>query len=546
MQYLRARHLNDTYPSFIGNYLALRFELDAGDLGPVIPADVERDWKRRVQPFLGTLGQHDSNLIEHTNRLAKAAHLPRKWYGDHRFSSWGHVRVEPSYRATAVAQDGVVTVSVGLLAGLEDMWQCVVSDNNTDLHTISGVEYRSDSAVSRDVNNFHVHDKTRFLDYSGAVELHELAAKLAPHAQDLEPSFLKGILVTHGIHFRKMMSFNLKRVWLADLLADLSATWVICHEAAHLCGGHDQYFKGAIGVSADELDRDAAFRQLARSLHTRANSAAISRLRKQAELQADATACQRLVELLLRDDVFAVYPFLATGVARMSAAHEEYAAAPRRAKTLLAIRLAVSCAIGAVFLFYRNVEKQDIKAPHYPSLGTRVSNILFSTIVHAARLLRVPNEDRTGFEMPTARELSVLGTGVACDANVLTWNLYRDKDLLRDPDLPEHKLLTISAYPADSPGFAGAGNALVRWAVIFSGAVADEHSELILQAFAESPHLQDLAGLYADAPKAFQESFLPIQLKTWPGLASGIQTEMKNFTGHCLFWRPLLDAMSSS
>lgn len=405
--------------------------------------------------------QYHASVTAHLAQAGKVFEVQFR-AADYRRASGSAIGVSPDYRASAsaAADDlaGKITVSVGLLYALEDLWQCVVSDSNTDLSLHGGVPAAAGNDVLRDVDEFHAHDRTRFFDYSC---LHDIEADARRSASELIGHLGQDHVGVLAMALRasawvtatsKMLSIDPHRVRFADFLADVSLTWILAHEDAHIYGGHTARFS-KLGIAPSELsDADSEFFKLARERsRDRLDGYPYPLVRTLAELYADANACLRLVDTFLDINAFEAYPFLSRGVAALieDTADQGLTLTANEARLIVVARICMSAAIGAVLLFHRHIEKKEIDSDEYPEIGVRLANIVITTAMRIdARLNTQFDPSREFFAWPTDQTKVLLRLGVSTDIEVITWNLLSSPELLKDPDLPREKSLRLTKHLA--------------------------------------------------------------------------------------------------
>lgn len=377
----------------------------------------------------------------------------------YRRASNSSINVSPDLKvhASAIATDlsGQITISIGLLYALEDMWQCVVSDANTDLHLYGGIPSGTNNDVTRDVKFFHDLDQFRFCDYSFLNDINISSEEMARMAMEVyECDYSKALemarLYKNNIQLgkwftgvSKMISVDRDRIELGYFLSDLSLQWILAHEDAHIYCGHTAVFS-KIGVSPSELaNDDIDFLELARS------RASISLggfdypfIRTLSELYADENACMRIVDTYCRCESFRAYPFLNQGVLALI---EEYANEgthlnEKEARVIVIARICITAAVGSILLFQRHIEKKNIDSDEYPDVSIRLANIVKTTLERIQG--RIINFDDVSeyFQSPNERAKAILNLGISTDIYVLTWNLFFHPTLMLDPDFKSNNI----------------------------------------------------------------------------------------------------------
>jgi len=354
-------------------------------------------------------------------------------------------------RVNSSSEYEVIEVSLGLMYAIEDMWQCVISDNNTDLHAYCGVPYKAPNNVIRDINHFHDLDQQRFYDYSMVESFYESKRSMLSDTDGItDPNHIRHFIGLHNLLVSKMVSGDTRRVNFGCLLSDLSFTWILAHEDAHIYSAHSDYFKSELGISADELEQeDELFMAAHKALLERNDSDKLSELRVLSELHADELACIRMVDYLFDDEIFDLYPDLRGGVSYVMNTFQGSTtkATEREARFIVVMRLIISSAISSVFLFYRNIEKKNIVAVNYPQINIRLSNIIINTLFRAFIRLDIQHANKwQSFDFPKESVLFFLGAGISQDIHILKWNLLSHPMLIKDPDLPSNKELKFSEF----------------------------------------------------------------------------------------------------
>lgn len=375
---------------------------------------------------------------------------------NYRRTSEAKIKILEEYKATARAKstDGIVSIEIsfGLLYAVEDLWQCVISDNHTDLHAYCGVSHNAPNVVLRDIQNFHTLDKYRFYDYDF---IDELCYKplLSNYNLDLDAEIQIGKI--HNYLVSKMVSLDDRRVNFGNYLSDISIYWILAHEDAHIYFGHAKYFNESLGISADELENiNSDFLKLHNSYLKKNNTEELKNLRVIAELQADELACTRMIDYLLDDETFDLYPPLRGSTKYLTEVFDNYdqRIPENESKFVAILRVAISSAISSTLLFYRNVEKNDITAITYPNIDIRISNIIISSIFRAYTRLNINESSKwTTFDPLSHSGATMLSIGISNDIKVLTWNLLSHPRLLKDPDLPPDKELKFSQFEEKLP-----------------------------------------------------------------------------------------------
>lgn len=382
----------------------------------------------------------------------------------YRRASNSSINVSPDLKvhASAIATDlsGQITISIGLLYALEDMWQCVVSDANTDLHLYGGIPSGTNNDVTRDVKFFHDLDQFRFCDYSFLNDINISSEEMARMAMEVyECDYSKALemarLYKNNIQLgkwftgvSKMISVDRDRIELGYFLSDLSLQWILAHEDAHIYCGHTAVFS-KIGVSPSELaNDDIDFLELARS------RASISLggfdypfVRTLSELYADENACMRIVDTYCKYESFSAYPFLSQGVLALI---EEYTKEgvlfkdgvilnKKEARVIVIARICITAAVGSILLFQRHIEKKNIDSDNYPDVSIRIASIVTTTLRRIQG--RIINFDDVSdyFQWPNDRAKVILQLGISTDIEVLTWNLFFHPFLMLDPDFVAKK-----------------------------------------------------------------------------------------------------------
>jgi hypothetical protein len=310
------------------------------------------------------------------------------------------------------------------------------------LHALGGTPRNEENPVLRSPSGFHLLDRYRFLNYDVEHVLKQNAAK---------PTTWRAACDAFVSSRIKMLSFDKRRVDLADLLADLSVQWILSHEDAHVYAGHAGFFNQRLGISASELaivDADAL--QKAAAMLRQDPLAETDEARTIAELYADKVACTRMVDYMLDDELFYFAPMLRKGAEYYEAYCAEgseggYNISRQEANLMVVARVAMDIAIGSVLLFHRKVEKEDVTTTDYPNIEVRIANIIFSCWARIVGMIGNKNRKYLSeFALVNPRLLEVVAFGVETDIRVMHWNLLSHPALLQDPDVPEGKTLRFS------------------------------------------------------------------------------------------------------
>jgi hypothetical protein len=370
--------------------------------------------------------------------------------------------------AAATGVEGHITVSTGLFLALEDFWQCIVSDDNTDLHLYVGVPRQFDNSVLRCVETFHDFDRDRFFDYSflnkfeiPPREFEEAVQSIIAHydcdrlkANELaQQLYQQNILTPKWFQATsKMVSINPTIVWLGGFLADLSLQWILAHEEAHIYCGHAAVFS-EIGVSPSELSKnDLTFLEYARerghqALLDRFNGVDFSLVRKVSELYADENACMRLVDTYCRVETFDSFPLLHQGILVLKEEYEMHklAISIQEARFMVILRMCLTAALGSILLFQRRIEKKNLDCTEYPEVSTRISNIII--VIFRRMVARIDNfqDIAEDFQVPAHFAKTMYELGLSTDIKVMTWNLFYHPTLMLDPDFV-FKITSLSRH----------------------------------------------------------------------------------------------------
>jgi hypothetical protein len=359
--------------------------------------------------------------------------------------------------AATTGLEGHITVSTGLFLALEDFWQCIVSDDNSDLHLYVGVPKQYDNSVLRCVEAFHDFDRDRFFDYSFLNKFEISTRDFEEDVQSVIAHYdcdrLKANELVHQLYQQniltpkwfqatsKMVSINQTIVWLGGFLADLSLQWILAHEEAHIYCGHAAVFS-EIGVSPSELSKnDRTFLEYARerghqALLDRFNGVDFSLVRKVSELYADENACVRLVDTYCRVETFDSFPLLHQGILALKEEFEMHklSISIQEARFMVIARMCLTAALGSILMFQRRIEKKNIDCTEYPEVSTRISNIII--IIFCRMVARIENfqDMAEDFQVPAHFAKTMYELGISTDIKVMTWNLFYHPTLMLDPD----------------------------------------------------------------------------------------------------------------
>ncbi len=344
-----------------------------------------------------------------------------------RRSSNFDVYINESPEVNAYIEKEKIYLSRGLLIAIEDASQSICSDSRS--HFTQNIEEKLYSNgkppwVSWNPEFSKLLDPHRFVDYS----IHEKICKI-------QQKFHAGLL-------HKFVSFSKHRQDIADLIATMSIFWVTAHEDAHNYLGHCDYFENAKMFSSPDTS-NSYFNEFFTDYKNKEEYD----IRLSAEIMADKQASWVVVDHFAHTEAYKAYPFLnewiAISISEIEASNTEISKEKRThiiriLKTIFLFRLCSIAQVICVTIFQRRTIKKNFNNLYHPNLGTRILNIIESTIERLNSIAQDHNFRNLSLlediHLKSAFQL------VEEDTNIILKYLLEIGFVLKDPDIKFKKI----------------------------------------------------------------------------------------------------------
>jgi hypothetical protein len=300
----------------------------------------------------------------------------------------------------------LIEIELGTLLAIEDACQTLMSHASTPLGLNSNENGDIGSPIITSPDNA-LFDKYRYVDY-------EAICKSIPHED-----FCKYLF--------KTLSKSEYRQKTAEFLSTISLLWILSHEDAHSYHGHILYINQKLGISAD--NQNILFSELIAGILEKNNP----EIRKSCEIEADNSACARLVDHIIDADLLDLLPILRLHEKKLSNLLAEYDYRPKQVLFVLLLRFCITAQLLAISVFERNVIKRNANTSFYPNFIERTFNIITTSIFRA--YTSIENNPRYGLEVVSPKQLAQLVSLVMLDMKAIARNVLRGDYIIHDAEM---------------------------------------------------------------------------------------------------------------
>ena len=332
------------------------------------------------------------------------------------------LRVSPKLQITANTKASdknsnlcPVYLDFGVLLAVEDAAHALLSDPHTPLG-YNDIERTSDDRNVFRLPDHKLFDHYRYVDYTPVIEGIELSGVGADYK--LFSSYLF-----------KFLSGSSYRQEIADMIATMTLMWILCHEDAHNYHGHLLYFS-VLGSSSDSIP----FSEFIAGTSFFDEQTRLAR--KACEIEADTSACARMVDHIVDSELIDMLPVLKAhqrvlGEGLSSDLENEYSS--EQIAFILLVRVCIISELLAVAIFERNVIKKNADTSFYPNFIERILNIITTSIFRATD--SAYRNRNYGIEPLTPGQLAVLVVLIVNDLEAIVRNVLRAGLIIRDPQM---------------------------------------------------------------------------------------------------------------